>query len=257
MKRQVKDRCQALLRRWGYELRRVRRTRPDILAQTGADAPFYLTYETPHPVFAPWLGDPEFQRLYEGIAPLTAGSPERGYLLMRLAQHAVHLPGDFAECGVYQGGTALLLCRIMQGTRKTLYLFDSFQGLPPPHPAHDPPLFREGQFTTAVAVVKQRLSSFHQFTAVREGWIPKTFQGLEHHQYAFVHVDVDFYQSALDCCAYFYPRLTPGGILLFDEYGWPSTHGEKLAVDEYFADKPERPIGLITGQALVLKVPPP
>jgi hypothetical protein len=47
----------------------------------------------------------------------------------------------------------------------------------------------------------------------------------------------------------------PGGAMLFDEYGFPAAHGEKEAVDEYFATKPERPIALPTGQALVLKVP--
>jgi len=43
--------------------------------------------------------------------------------------------------------------------------------------------------------------------------------------------------------------------MLFDEYGWASSHGEKAAVDEYFADKRDRPIALITGQAVVLKSP--
>ena len=261
MKRQIKDRCKALLRRWGYEVRGVRaarETRKTIAARAGEDAPYYREYSTPWPVFSPWLGDAEFRRLYEGVARITAGSPERGYMLMRLAQHAAHLPGDFAECGVSQGGTALLLCRILQKAQKTLYLFDSFQGLPPPHPEHDPfTSFREGQYAASVAVVKQRLGECQPFTEVREGWIPETFHGLEDRQYAFVHVDVDLYQSTLDCCAYFYPRLTPGGILLFDEYGWASAHGEKTAVDEYFADKPERPIVLLTGQAFVLKVPLP
>jgi hypothetical protein len=106
-----------------------------------------------------------------------------------------------------------------------------------------------------VASVKQQLSRFQHITKFREGWIPNTFIGLERKQYAFAHIDVDLYQSTLDCCTYFYPRLTPGGILLFDEYGFTSAHGEKVAVDEYFADKPERPIAFITGQALVLKVP--
>jgi O-methyltransferase len=147
-----------------------------------------------------------------------------------------------------------MLCRILQGTQKTLYLFDSFLGLPEPHLEHDKTL-QAGELACAVDLVKQQLVDFRNFTEFREGWIPETFHGLENRRYAFAHIDVDFYQSTLDCCIYFYPRLTPGGVLLFDEYGWPSTHGEKVAADEYFADKPERPIALITGQALVLKIP--
>jgi hypothetical protein len=45
-------------------------------------------------------------------------------------------------------------------------------------------------------------------------------------------------------------------VLLFDEYCEAVAHGEKLAVDEFFADKPEFPIALPTGQAIVLKAPP-
>ena len=75
--------------------------------------------------------------------------------------------------------------------------------------------------------VKQRLSDFQQITVFREGWIPDTFIGLESKQYAFARIDVDLYQPMLDYCAYFYPRLTPGGVLLFDEYGFPPRMGKR------------------------------
>jgi O-methyltransferase len=258
MKPDVKESCQALLRRLGYKVSRVQWedyvSRETLVAQTGEDAEYYTEYVTRWPVFAPWVGQPDFLAVYKEGAALTLGNPERGYMLISLARYAKHLPGDFAECGVYRGGSALWLCRILQETGKTLYLFDSFEGLPKSHPTHDP-YFREGQMAATLTSVKERLSGFQHITEFRAGWLPDTFIGLESKQYAFAHIDVDLYQSTLDCCAYFYPRLTSGGILLFDEYGWPSAHGEKVAVDEYFADKPERPIPLITGQALMLKVP--
>jgi len=200
------------------------------------------------------VGHPDFLAAYNEVAGWTFVGPDRAYMLMSLAYHAKHLPGDFAECGVFQGGSALLLCRILHETRKTFYLFDSFAGLPKPHPTQDP-YFQEGEMAASVASAKQRLSDFQHITEFREGWIPNTFTGLESKQYAFAHIDVDLYQPTLDCCAYFYPRLTPGGILLFDEYGFPAAHGEKVAVDKSFADKPEWSIALSMGQALVLKVP--
>ena len=43
--------------------------------------------------------------------------------------------------------------------------------------------------------------------------------------------------------------------MLFDEYGFAAARGEKDAIDAFFADKPECPMTLPTGQALVLKVP--
>jgi O-methyltransferase len=258
MKPEVKECCQALLRRLGYKVERVQRgdyvSRETLVAQTGADAASYTEYSTRWPVFAPWVGQPDFLAVYQEGAALTLGTPERGSMLISLARYAKYLPGDFAECGVYRGGSALWLCQLVHDTGKTLYLFDSFAGLPKPHPTHDP-YFREGAMAAPLASVQQRLSGFQHLTEFRAGGLPETFRGLERKQYAFVHIDVDLYQPTLDCCVYFYPRLTPGGVLLFDEYGWPAAHGEKEAVDEYFADKPERPIALITGQALVLKVP--
>jgi O-methyltransferase len=258
MKPYVQECCKALLRRLDYKGQRGQRgdyvSRETIVARTGEDAAYYTEYSTRWPIFAPWVGQPDFLAVYNEGAALALGSPERAYMLISLAHYAKHLSGDFAECGVYRGGSALWLCQILNETGKTLYLFDSFEGLPKSHQKHDP-YFREGQMAATVASVKQQLSRFQHITKFREGWIPNTFIGLERKQYAFAHIDVDLYQSTLDCCTYFYPRLTPGGILLFDEYGFTSAHGEKVAVDEYFADKPERPIAFITGQALVLKVP--
>jgi O-methyltransferase len=75
-------------------------------------------------------------------------------------------------------------------------------------------------------------------------------------RYSFVHVDTDIYQSVLDCCTWFYPRLATGGALVFDDYGFlPYRLAARKAVDEFFAELPERPIVLPTGQAVVLKLP--
>ncbi|MGH7844223.1 MAG: TylF/MycF/NovP-related O-methyltransferase [Candidatus Binatia bacterium] len=255
MGRQAKKISRDLLRRLGYEVRRIPLSRETIAQRAGADAPYYAEYSTPWPIFAPWTNGSDFRTMYADVAGFTAGTPERAYMLVSLAGHAKHLPGDFAESGVYQGGSALLLCRALQNTGKRLYLFDSFEGLPQPNSRHDP-FFQQGEYAAVVEVVKERLSRFNSITDFRKGWIPDTFAGLEDKRFAFAHIDVDLYQPTLDSCRYFYPRVTPGGVMLFDEYGFSSAHGEKVAVDEFFADKPEQPIALITGQAFVLKLPP-
>ena len=70
--------------------------------------------------------------------------------------------------------------------------------------------------------------------------------------YCFVHVDADIYRSVCDCCAFFYPRLVQGGMMLFDDYGFATCPGVRKAVDEFFADKSHKPLYLPTGQALVI-----
>jgi O-methyltransferase len=67
-------------------------------------------------------------------------------------------------------------------------------------------------------------------------------------------VNVDLYRSVRDCIEFLYPRMVPGGFLVFDDYGFPSCPGARRAVDEAFAKRPEVPICLPTGQCLVVKV---
>ncbi|MFZ0215142.1 MAG: TylF/MycF/NovP-related O-methyltransferase, partial [Candidatus Dormiibacterota bacterium] len=86
------------------------------------------------------------------------------------------------------------------------------------------------------------------------GYIPDTFQGLDVQRIAWAHVDVDIYQSVLDCIDFIYPRLVPGGYMIFDDYGFPSCVSARRAVDEEFADKPEVPLCLPTGQCMVVRL---
>jgi O-methyltransferase len=226
-----------------------------LAAATVKDSQYYAQWSPPYPLFSPWLGHPAFQSLYDGIEPYTLVSRDRCYFLASLADYASHLSGEFAECGVYKGGTALLLARILRNKNKDLYLFDSFKGLPKEDETKDK-WYHEGDFAIdSLEDVKLLLQEFSSFIYIRQGWIPETFTGLESNRYAFVHVDVDLYRSTLDCCQYFYSRLAAGGVLLFDEYGFAATRGEKDAVDEFFSDKAENPISLPTGQAMVLKLP--
>jgi O-methyltransferase len=249
MKRLVKSAAGRL----GYEIRRS--TPDEMAARSVRDSEYYTRWTPPYPLFTPWAGHPEFEALYDGVRPHTIVPRDRCYFVARLADHASHLHGELAECGVYMGGTALLICRVIAGRGRRLYLFDSFEGLPPGRP-DEQQWFQEGSFAIkTVESVKHLLRDFADFTEIRPGWIPKTFEGLEDISYAFAHIDVDLYQSTLDCCEHFYPRLVPGGILLFDEYGFAAARGERDAVDGFFGDKPESPIVLPTGQAIVLKLP--
>ncbi|GAB4243638.1 MAG: hypothetical protein OHK005_08110 [Candidatus Methylacidiphilales bacterium] len=73
------------------------------------------------------------------------------------------------------------------------------------------------------------------------GHLPKTLPLLQESWFSFVHLDCDIYESYQTCLERLYPRMVPGGIILFDEYRsrvWP---GATLAIDEFFSDKPETP----------------
>jgi hypothetical protein len=165
-----------------------------------------------------------------------------------------------AECGVYKGGSALLIARAIQAARSAggpsaveLLLFDTFEGMPDTTGA-DAQVHTAGDFgDTSLEAVAKVMSPF-PFASLHPGLIPASLNGLEDHRFSFVHIDVDLYRSTLDCLEFFYPRLVPGGIMLFDDYGMTIyEHAEKKAVDEFFALKPEKPISLTNGQTLVIK----
>lgn len=216
---------------------------------------YYTEFATEEPVFSPWEGHPAFEELYRGVEEHTLVSRDRCYMLAALAGYASRLDGDAAEAGVYTGGTALLVARALGGRVRRLYLFDSFEGLPPVDSDRDGD-FRQGQFAVdSVESVERLLEDHADLVELRKGWMPDTFAGLEDARYAFVHVDVDLHRSALDCCDYFYPRVVPGGVIVFDEYGCADAQGEREAVDEFLADKPEAPIVLPTGQAMLIRLP--
>ena len=207
------------------------------------------------PLFSPWEGDAGFKRLYDPIRAHTLVSPERTWILLHLMRHALALPGDFAEFGVFRGGTALLAAEVLRDAHDTraLHLFDSFAGMPVTS-AGEP--FVQGDFEqTSEAAVRALIVPTAANALFHAGFIPDTFRGVEIPRLAFAHVDVDLYQSVLDSIEFVYPRLVAGGIIVFDDYGFPSCTRAREATDQAFADRREKPIYLPTGQALVIKLP--
>jgi O-methyltransferase len=228
----------------GLEVRRTTRTKAAI-----PDGEFYA------PLFSPWKGYGDFARYLELARPYSLVTPDRLYILYSLAQNAVHLQGDFWECGVYRGGTARMFAEFLVRNGRPgvkLHLFDTFEGMPETDPQFD--LHKRGDFSdTSLAAVKEAVGNrgcvdFHP------GWVPDTFQDMPNERIALAHVDVDIYQSVLDCCEFIYPRLEAGGAIIFDDYGFPSCPGARKAVDEFFSDKMEAPIVLPTGQALAIRM---
>jgi O-methyltransferase len=101
----------------------------------------------------------------------------------------------------------------------------------------------------------RRLVGSERWIDYRAGLVPETFRGLEDSRIRFAHVDLDIYDAILAACEFVYPRLSPCGVMVFDDYGFWSCPGARAAVDEFFRDRPEAPVCLPTGQALVVKLP--
>ena len=159
-----------------------------------------------------YLSEPEAYQIYS--------------IVQRMEQF--NIPGEFAEVGVYKGGSA----KIISAANKTrrLFLFDTFEGIPSVC-SHDDPLFQKGMFSAKYEEVLEYLKC-EKNLVIHKGLFPDTAKGLESSTFAFAHIDVDAYESIKSCLKFFYPRLSYGGVLLVHDY--IDHPGVRKAVDEFF-----------------------
>jgi len=144
-----------------------------------------------------------------------------------------HLEGDLSEIGVYKGGSALAMAHHFPDLN--LYCFDTFEGMPQTTEFDN--CHKKGDFaSTSFEKVK---SLFKNYPNVRvyKGIFPReNTKDVLDKKFKFVHLDVDIYQSYKECIEFFYPRLVPNGIILFDDYHAGTCLGAKKAVDEFICE---------------------
>lgn len=184
----------------------------------------------------------------------------RFFHLAQLFGLARNLPGATAEAGVFRGLGSYLMCSRSRREHPGFdgaghFAIDSFEGLGQPS-AEDGPAECAGRFSdTSLEVAQSTLADFPAVTFLK-GWIPEVFDQLPDQHYRFVHVDVDLYDPTLASLEYFYPRLTPGGVLVVDDYGpWPNGDfpGCKRAVEGFAAEHGLAFAGLDTGNAVFVR----
>lgn len=146
--------------------------------------------------------------------------------LIALAAVASTAPaGLLVEVGVYRGGSAWHLYQVAQRQGRELHLFDTFTGIP-----HKGALDQHaiGDYSGVdLACLKADLPNaiFHV------GTFPKTLPD-DLTDIAFVHVDCDQYEGHRACIDLLYPRMVPGGLMMFDDY--PVLKGARAAVEATF-----------------------
>jgi hypothetical protein len=159
------------------------------------------------------------------------------------------VPGDIVECGVSIGHGALLFLLLSEyvGVERTYYGFDSFEGFPDPVQADETtPITGPGFWASPSKAVTKvlrdgRIPEQWMRDRVRliKGWFQHTLPKYDS-TIALLHLDCDLYESYKIALETLYDKVAPGGIIMFDEYRdqrWP---GATKAIDEFFADKPER-----------------
>ena len=179
------------------------------------------------------------------------GSLNRYLYFLDQVERVKEVEGDIVECGVSIGHGALLFLLLSEyvGVERTYYGFDSFAGFPEPvdndglTPITGKDFWASPRETVLRVLTDGRIPEDKIRKQVRlvKGIFDETIQTYKG-KIALLHLDCDLYESYKVSLTNLYDKVVKGGIIMFDEYDdqrWP---GAKIAIDEFFADKPEKPV---------------
>ena len=188
----------------------------------------------------------EFEYIYNICKSYTMTTKERCYALYKAIQYIIKagIKGVFVECGVWRGGSAMIMALTLQqlNAQRTIFLYDTFEGMPQAGEYDidfkgNPPKRDYDWIKVSKEQVYENISktNYLDFTLI-EGKVEDTLPKFAPYKISLLRLDTDWYESTKHELEYLYPYLEKGGVILIDDYGW--WNGAKKATDEYFKDKP-------------------
>ena len=210
---------------------------------------------------SPFLEDDEFNARYaelrrEWFPDADVDLRWRLWLLTQVARQCRGVAGDFAEFGVYRAGCAFMI--FSTGAfedSKRFYLYDTFAGIPADELQESERAagLAGAHADTSVDYVRGRLASWEERIVIVVGDVKETLAAGGPDRLAFAHMDLNAAEPTLTALEFAYPRLAPGAIVVFDDYGWKGLEAQRDVIDRFLSGKPEQAIALPTGQALLVK----
>ena len=208
----------------------------------------------------PDLTEPEFLAACAICRPATMTSVERLYALHQSIRYLVEadLPGALVECGVWKGGSAMMIALTLKAlgvNDRDIVLFDTFEGMTQPG-GED--IDHEGMPAAKLLARGNRdTNPFWAYSPIEEvtrnlrstgypmakihtvvGDVLQTIPAQAPASVALLRLDTDWYESTRHELAHLFPRLVPRGVMIIDDYG--HFKGARKAVDEYLATLPDR-----------------
>jgi O-methyltransferase len=182
--------------------------------------------------------------------------------LIWAARSALHTGGDFVECGTFKGDMAWVVLTVIGAEHiPRFWLFDSFDGFSPDYSsADDFPAspgfldFANGFYrqTGLYEYVRDRFASFSNVTLVK-GFLPEALDSAGPERIGFLHIDLNSPRAEISVLERLFQRVLPGGVVVFDDYGWEMFHRQKEAEDDFMRRRGHEILELPTGQGLVIR----
>jgi len=189
------------------------------------------------------------------VKGFTMTSHERQVVLLRAVDYLVQnkIEGDIVECGVWKGGSMMLIARKLlqlNNTNRNLFLFDTFEGMSEPNEKDVSAIDNstasellekenklEGDNVWCYSSLEEVKANLQKTEYPKEkifyfkGKVEDTLPQPAVDKIALLRLDTDFYESTKHELETLYDLLVPGAVLIIDDYGhWT---GSKKAVDEF------------------------
>lgn len=133
------------------------------------------------------------------------------------------VPGDFVECGVYNGGSAAAMACALRNSTRRIWLFDSFQGMSATSEVDG---IEASRYVGALVGNEERVRQAMRTAGlsenryvIRKGWFADTLQIPLPEQVAQLHIDADWYDNVMLILRTFYDRVSDGGAIILDDFG--------------------------------------
>jgi O-methyltransferase len=215
-------------------------------------------HEMAYPIstYAPWQADRDFRRIYGTIRRSTFVDIWRCYELWSLVGELREVPGAILQVGVWRGGTGALMaaCAAKLGLEEPVFLCDTWRGVVKSGPVDT--YYHDGKHDDASPEMVERLAmklGLENVTLLEGVFPEETADRIADRTFRLCHCDVDVYQSASDVLEWVWPRLAGGGMIVFDDYGFPACPGVTKLVDEQRLRDDRLVLHNLNGHGLVIK----
>lgn len=181
----------------------------------------------------------------------------RLHTLVWAAKNALNVEGDFVECGVFKGFCSGVILKYLdfQDLPRRAYLYDTFEGLPEKTSTEQER--RNWDYTKydAEAIyngVCEKFSGFKNVKIIR-GIVPDSFDVAVPEKIAFLHIDMNSEQAEMLALEHLFDKVTPGGVIVFDDFGWTSNVNQMKAELAFMNERGHYVLEIPTGQGVVIK----
>ncbi len=215
----------------------------------------------PGATYSPWINNIQFQKVFKIAKEYSLVDEYRMFELYKLASQASISNGDFLEVGVWRGGTSAVIQKALvdSASENQFYIADTFEGVVKAGSKEDT-FYKGGEHSdTNVGYVKDLFEKIEiREPTILVGIFPDDHRDLDIQNLAFVHSDVDAYESTKEIIEWCIPKMLKGGIIVFDDYGFYSCDGVTKYVDDLMLDseisEQFRFVHNLNGHAILIKI---